>query len=77
MDSGLIPDGVVPFQKANLVVPVEPTPWPVGKDERASVNNFDLGGTNVHVSSCFRMLWSRILYAPGDYGVNGFSAATR
>ncbi|PLB37997.1 ketoacyl-synt-domain-containing protein [Aspergillus candidus] len=43
------PNPKIPFQKASLVVPIEPTPWPDGKDERASVNNFGLGGTNVHV----------------------------
>ncbi|KAJ6082548.1 hypothetical protein N7499_007422 [Penicillium canescens] len=39
----------IPFEEANLQVPVEPISWPDGKSERVSVNSFGIGGTNVHV----------------------------
>lgn len=40
----------VPWEKAKLVVPVEPTPWPANKGERISVNSYGIGGSNAHVS---------------------------
>ncbi|KAL9132080.1 MAG: hypothetical protein Q9217_000116 [Psora testacea] len=39
----------IAFKSLNLTVPVEPTPWPSHKLERASVNSFGVGGTNAHV----------------------------
>lgn len=39
---------VVPFREANLIVPVNPLPWPTGRKERVSVNSFGLGGSNAH-----------------------------
>lgn len=41
---------LVPFKDAQLVVPVEQTPWPAGRKERVSVNCFGIGGANAHVS---------------------------
>ena len=41
----------VPFERARLQVPLEPTPWPHTRHERASVNSFGVGGANAHVSS--------------------------
>jgi acyl transferase domain-containing protein len=38
----------IPFEDANLVAPTEPTPWPEDRDERVSINNFGLGGSNAH-----------------------------
>ncbi|RDW76877.1 putative Polyketide synthase (JCVI) [Aspergillus mulundensis] len=38
-----------PFESANLTVPKEELPWPADRKERISVNNFGVGGTNVHV----------------------------
>ncbi|KAL4940274.1 hypothetical protein BDV06DRAFT_230416 [Aspergillus oleicola] len=46
----LEPNPKIPFESAGLVVPKEETPWPAGKKERISVNNFGVGGTNVHTS---------------------------
>jgi acyl transferase domain-containing protein len=43
----------VPFESSNLIVPQESTSWPEGRKERISVNNFGVGGTNVHVSIFF------------------------
>jgi acyl transferase domain-containing protein len=40
---------LVPFQEAKLQVPVEPTPWPKSRAERASINSFGIGGANAHV----------------------------
>ncbi|TVY85232.1 Highly reducing polyketide synthase FUM1 [Lachnellula suecica] len=39
----------VPFEKARLVVPVEPMPWPSDKLKRVGVNSFGIGGANAHV----------------------------
>lgn len=44
----LSPNAAIPFESAKLTVPTEPTPWPHGRLERASVNNFGAGGTNAH-----------------------------
>lgn len=43
----------VPFKEAKLQVPVEATPWPKDRIERASVNSFGIGGTNAHVCLIF------------------------
>ncbi|KAF1979110.1 putative polyketide synthase [Bimuria novae-zelandiae CBS 107.79] len=43
------PNPKIPFAKANLKVPVEPTPWPGDRAERVSVNSFGIGGANAHV----------------------------
>lgn len=42
------PNPQIPFNKANLHVPLEPTPWPAGRPERISVNSFGIGGSNAH-----------------------------
>ncbi|KAF9763194.1 hypothetical protein IL306_003222, partial [Fusarium sp. DS 682] len=39
----------IPFDRAGLVVPTEPTPWPAGKEDRVSVSAFGIGGSNAHV----------------------------
>ncbi|KAL9121374.1 MAG: hypothetical protein Q9187_002068 [Circinaria calcarea] len=44
----LRPNPAIPFESAKLTVPIEPTPWPQGRLERASVNSFGVGGTNAH-----------------------------
>ena len=44
----LRPNPAIPFESAKLTVPTEPTPWPHGRLERASVNSFGVGGTNTH-----------------------------
>lgn len=38
----------IPFEEARLVVPKEPSSWPVGRCERVSVNSFGIGGSNGH-----------------------------
>jgi acyl transferase domain-containing protein len=43
------PNPKIPFEKGQLVVPTQPTPWPLGRYERASVNSFGIGGSNCHV----------------------------
>ncbi|KAI0178953.1 putative polyketide synthase [Hypoxylon sp. FL1284] len=43
------PNPEIPFQKYNLTVPTEPTPWPQGRKERISVSNYGVGGANAHV----------------------------
>ncbi|KAI0193448.1 fatty acid synthase S-acetyltransferase [Astrocystis sublimbata] len=42
------PNPSIPFDSAKLTVPVEPTPWPEDRVERASVNSFGIGGANAH-----------------------------
>ncbi|KAL9042115.1 MAG: hypothetical protein Q9214_003881, partial [Letrouitia sp. 1 TL-2023] len=44
-----IPNPRIPFKERKLTVPVEPTPFPVDKHERVSVNCFGIGGSNAHV----------------------------
>ncbi|KAL9043673.1 MAG: hypothetical protein Q9214_003146 [Letrouitia sp. 1 TL-2023] len=39
----------IPFETAQLKIPLEPTPWPEDRRERASVNSFGIGGANAHV----------------------------
>lgn len=43
------PNPKIPFEQSKLVVPVEPTSWPQDRRERASINSFGIGGSNVHV----------------------------
>jgi acyl transferase domain-containing protein/NADPH:quinone reductase-like Zn-dependent oxidoreductase len=43
------PNPHITFREAGLVVPVTPTPWPVGRAERVSVSSFGIGGSNAHV----------------------------
>ncbi|KAL3462238.1 hypothetical protein BJX64DRAFT_288570 [Aspergillus heterothallicus] len=43
------PNPKIPFETAKLIVPQDSSPWPEGRKERISVNNFGVGGTNVHV----------------------------
>ncbi|KAF3067200.1 Lovastatin diketide synthase LovF [Daldinia childiae] len=43
------PNPKIPFEEKKLRVPVEPTPWPEDRYERASVNSFGIGGANAHV----------------------------
>lgn len=38
----------IPFESAKLTVPSEPMSWPVGRDERVSINSFGVGGSNAH-----------------------------
>jgi acyl transferase domain-containing protein len=42
------PNPKIPFEEANLIVPLEPIPWPEGKVERVSVNSFGVTGSNAH-----------------------------
>ncbi|KAK5659385.1 hypothetical protein OQA88_1478 [Cercophora sp. LCS_1] len=44
-----VPHPKIPFKEANLVVPVEPMPWPKDRAERIGVNSFGIGGANAHV----------------------------
>lgn len=43
------PNPQIPFEKAKLVVPTEPMPWPADRLERVGVNSFGIGGSNAHV----------------------------
>ncbi|KAF7586508.1 hypothetical protein BBP40_008776 [Aspergillus hancockii] len=42
------PNPKLPFTEGGLRVPVEPTPWPIDRKERVSVNGFGIGGANAH-----------------------------
>ncbi|KAJ5566490.1 hypothetical protein N7535_008128 [Penicillium sp. DV-2018c] len=42
------PNPNIPFNEGKLHVPLEPTPWPVNRVERISVNSFGIGGSNAH-----------------------------
>lgn len=42
------PNPKIPFDTANLRVPLEPTQWPEGRAERMSVNSFGVTGSNAH-----------------------------
>ncbi|KAM0323503.1 hypothetical protein ACHAQA_008783 [Verticillium albo-atrum] len=44
-----IPNPKIPFEEWKLKVPVELTPWPKDREERAGVNSFGIGGSNAHV----------------------------
>ncbi|KAL8810423.1 MAG: hypothetical protein Q9200_002591 [Gallowayella weberi] len=56
LEAGVIPPNInfvtanpkLCLEDHNLVVPVNPTPWPTGGVRRASVNSFGYGGTNSH-----------------------------
>ncbi|KAM0254483.1 hypothetical protein ACHAQJ_006765 [Trichoderma viride] len=39
----------IPFEKAKLQIPEQPTQWPADRDERVSINAFGVGGANAHV----------------------------
>ncbi|KAJ3494818.1 hypothetical protein NLG97_g3829 [Lecanicillium saksenae] len=43
------PNPDIPFAKYNMIVPVDTLPWPEGRKQRVSVNNFGIGGVNSHV----------------------------
>jgi len=43
------PNPNIPFESAKLKLPLEPTPWPSSKAERAGVSAFGIGGVNAHV----------------------------
>ncbi|SPJ72405.1 related to polyketide synthase [Fusarium torulosum] len=57
LEHGVIPPNIkfdkpnpkIPFAEKNLVVPIEPMPWPSDRMERISVNSFGIGGANAHV----------------------------
>ncbi|KAK1141874.1 Mycolipanoate synthase [Aspergillus melleus] len=42
------PNPAIPWETAKLTVPVEPTPWPMDRAERISVNSYGIGGSNAH-----------------------------
>ncbi|KAL4901000.1 hypothetical protein BDW74DRAFT_182333 [Aspergillus multicolor] len=42
------PNPAIPWDKAKLVVPVEPTSWPEGRAERMSIGSYGIGGSNAH-----------------------------
>jgi acyl transferase domain-containing protein len=57
------PNPKIPWERGQLRVAVEPTPWPKGKDRVVGVSSFGIGGSNAHV-----------LLASADYvGVEGKS----
>ncbi|EON95815.1 putative polyketide synthase protein [Phaeoacremonium minimum UCRPA7] len=43
------PNPKIRFTEGKLAVPVKPTPWPVDRAKRVSINSFGIGGTNAHV----------------------------
>ncbi|KAF4946648.1 hypothetical protein FGADI_11037 [Fusarium gaditjirri] len=43
------PNPNIPFADYNLIVPLEPTPFPSDRQKRVSVNSFGIGGSNAHV----------------------------
>ncbi|MCJ1307874.1 hypothetical protein MMC25_001522 [Agyrium rufum] len=43
------PNPKIPFLEKRLQVPVSAIPWPRDRAQRASINSFGIGGTNVHV----------------------------
>ncbi|KIA75610.1 polyketide synthase [Aspergillus ustus] len=42
------PNPNIPFDEAQLVVPLEPLQWPAGRPERISINSFGITGANAH-----------------------------
>jgi acyl transferase domain-containing protein len=42
------PNPNIPFDDAQLVVPLEPVQWPAGRPERISINSFGITGANAH-----------------------------
>lgn len=81
----LRPNPAIPFESAKLTVPTEPTPWPHGRLERASVNSFGVGGTNAHavIDSAASFNASTILKQASDvpelflFSANSQKALTR
>ncbi|KAI3333750.1 hypothetical protein F4824DRAFT_470692 [Ustulina deusta] len=57
------PNPDIPFHEGNLVVPIDPIPWPRDRLERVSINCFGVGGTNAHVilESAGRFLSQEVL----------------
>jgi acyl transferase domain-containing protein len=55
------PNPKIPFQAANMAVPLESLPWPKSHALRASVNSFGIGGANAHV----------ILESASSFGLGG------
>jgi acyl transferase domain-containing protein len=43
------PNPKIPWEKCQLKVAVEPTPWPKGRDRVVGVSSFGIGGSNAHV----------------------------
>ncbi|KAL3417435.1 polyketide synthase [Phlyctema vagabunda] len=43
------PNPRINFERDNMTVPLDPTPWPQDRPERISVNCFGIGGANAHV----------------------------
>jgi acyl transferase domain-containing protein len=43
------PNPKIPWERCQLKVAVEPTPWPKGKDRVVGVSSFGIGGSNSHV----------------------------
>ncbi|KUI71938.1 Lovastatin diketide synthase LovF [Cytospora mali] len=62
------PNPKIPFKEYNLTVPVDSIPWPAGRKERVSVNNFGIGGVSAHVivDSADSFDAGRQLYEAGD-----------
>lgn len=60
------PNPDIPWEAARFVVPLEPTPWPAGKQERVSVNNFGLGGSNGEFPPVLLVSASHKNVEPGD-----------
>lgn len=60
------PNPKIPFQEANLRVPIDAIPWPTNRLERASVNSFGIGGANAHV----------ILESAASFGIRQISKRT-
>ncbi|KAL4894897.1 hypothetical protein BDV59DRAFT_212153 [Aspergillus ambiguus] len=57
------PSPKIPFERAKIQVPVEPTPWPVTRSRRVSVNSFGIGGTNAHVILESALEWNHDILA--------------
>ncbi|XP_044724176.1 polyketide synthase dehydratase domain-containing protein [Hirsutella rhossiliensis] len=43
------PNPDIAFDKGNLVVPLDPIPWPKNRGARVSINSFGIAGANAHV----------------------------
>ncbi|KAJ4382621.1 hypothetical protein N0V86_001843 [Didymella sp. IMI 355093] len=43
------PNPAIPFDDWNITIPTKPTPWPIAKTQRMSINGFGMGGTNGHI----------------------------
>ena len=73
----------IPFERAKLFIPEQPTSWPADRHERISINSFGVGGANAHiiVESAASFSASRQTFKPGKTTGNGpqlllFSANT-